>query len=439
MPYNPKRGVGNRKISQKSVCIITGMRLYMKTPWRKAGSRNKAGSVQAHGPTFLPALLIILLLLNNSSLECADLKINPGLSEQNNYSEPQPRDSVTESGPLYFNLNLGFTVSGWKPCDRGDNARISFDTEGLEAYSILSSLGFKQTDFLIFDYEAPFNNTPEQSQMLEVNSRTYHGFEKYTGGIKLESFLLPLIEDEHSLSYKILRRLFSLQFVYSKELFFGSASSNTNFYFVPLDAAFSRSPDLYSQCIFVPEGEKLNYHTVFKDRIISIMLHTSKKHDIRLGYFHSSYERPADYFTYYNSDTGDNIIMGTRYESDGILLGYSTRKKSSPGLNLDASFRFSDIFFNGEIETAEGDLLNNLSQEDDWFTNWNLKITLWYNYYFGNRTKRGLFFRIGIEYERRNWFHEYYPGESTELEELETILIDQDEILKAFGFISVNL
>nr|VFK23553.1 MAG: hypothetical protein BECKLFY1418C_GA0070996_11463 [Candidatus Kentron sp. LFY] len=86
-------------------------------------------------------------------------------------------------GDLNFQVELGASFSYWDPGVNGDI--LNFDTEGAEVARLLAGINYKKQNMLMFSYERPFTDSPEQDALLEKNKSEDTSFEQIIGEIGL--------------------------------------------------------------------------------------------------------------------------------------------------------------------------------------------------------------------------------------------------------------
>jgi len=334
------------------------------------------------------------------------------------------------SNLMHLNANLGLKSFHWKPYKR-PSGLISFETEGLFLYKLSGSLGLWRFDIIDFNYEGPIKNTKRQKEMFDVNYKKSEGLEKFTFGIKLDPIAKRLFPKDYGIGL-ILRRIFSIKFTYSNELFYGYAKCKNDLYFVPKNIYFNANSTSDEDYIYASANEMINFKTSFTEKLISILISKDPKPDgwdIRAGFFSETWDRPSDYWHYINPTTQKYYIFEDRYETQGIWVGMITTNQWREGHNFDLNIRWSGPF-KESITNADGELSDIFYKKDkSWLNYVGAHIIYFYNYYFGKSTS----IRFGFDFDRRHWIREY-PKDEGEEDKFE--VIERDEFYTVFSQIS---
>lgn len=377
--------------------------------------------------------------LNNSVLQ-KSFKISSNeifnIKHQNIFYDNDLRKNVAFSGMqstltnlLHINANFGLKAFYWKPNKR-PGGFLSFKTEGLGLYKFSGSFGLWKFDIIDVDYEGPIQTTEHQKEMFIINDKKSEGLEKYTFGVKLDPIAKRLFPIESGMIGFVLRRILSIKFTYSNELFYGYAKCENNFYYVPKNISFnSASSDDY---INVSKNDIINFKTYFTDKLVSVLISSDPDPDgwdVRVGFFSETWRRPSDYWHHFNATEQKYYLFENSYKVQGIWLGLITTNQWRPGHNFDVNIRWSGPF-NESITNADGDLGDKIYNEDkSWLNYVGGHIIYFYNMYFG----RSSYLRVGIDYDRRHWIREYPEEEG---EEDQFGIIERDEFYTIFGQIS---
>lgn len=352
-------------------------------------------------------------------------------------------DTTVEDEPGFWNdfyvyTSVGAQAFNWKPTERDGGGYISFKTKGLRSYNGLAVLGYRGMDALSLSYEGVFRKSREQEEMLVTNFARESGIERYTWGLKIDPFVQAIIPDDHWFSKYVLRRIFSIKFKYSHELYFGEAAGKQDFIFVPLDVGARFNSPLPPQSQRVSAGEKLFFQTLFVDYETSISAYTYQTVDVRIGYFQSKWERPSDYYVYTTVDD-TLVILGYRFEASGVMLGIQTIDRGAPGFYIDLALRFAALS-KRSITTSVEDLGTVFSSEDGSGLNYvSLFAGGWYNAYFDSQRNSGLYLSFGVTWERRRWLREYSTPEGQTSSADNFSVVENDEFLKFFGSLGFRL
>jgi len=322
------------------------------------------------------------------------------------FSQSEETFSFISWKDVFGHLSSGYKIFSWAPEDRGENGFIGFSTEGLHTFNLFSQIGLFHTEVFSYSYEGTLPNTSRQKEMLTTYSSNETGLEKFTYGVKLDAIASYLFPENSFLNKYVLRTIFSIRYKYSKELYFGKANALKEFYFVPLEADFYRFQYAPSVKKIIHKEENINFKTLFIDNETSISIYSNYISEVRIFYFSSEWERPSDYFFFLAYDNKP-MILGTKFDVNGIGISYETVDQGKSGLNYDLSLRFTGLS-DRSIKTAQGemqDIFNNL--DSSWLNYVSLNIGAWYNIYIDEKRNKGLNFTIGIILTERRWLREY--------------------------------
>ncbi len=335
------------------------------------------------------------------------------------------------SESFYVYAKGGYQFSSWQIHKR-EMALLAFETEGLHQGNVEVGTVLANIDLASFSYEGPIIPTDRQKELFETNTSYQHGLEKYTADISMEPFADYFCGDNTRLKRYFIKPLLSLRFKYTREAFFGDAAALRDLYYVPYDIDFNFDTDNLE---FVNAGEEISFKTIFDDYEFTFSLGSMKefkRHAVRVGYFHSEWERPSDYFHLRNINN-DYYLFATKYYAEGYIIGFSTIERGKEGLNLDLAARMSGSSKRW-IKNACCDYEDDLTDNDIGFIS--LFAGCWYNYY--NNENGQISTTFGLEWERRSWTNGRAEEDENGEQDLDSELriIDEDDIIK--GYIRVS-
>lgn len=268
------------------------------------------------------------------------------------------------------NLSAGYQQSLWFPSvNDSTNAPqiVNFTTEGLQAYRIDTKLSYSSIPFISLHYEAPVNNTPDQREMLEFNTKKA-GLEKFVGGIDFSSLPAQFGYGNN----RWINTLASVKYVYTQELFFINALATRNFWYIPSNASYDPQTNIMNGQQLVSAGDNIRYKTRFIDHNVSIDLFKMlsgelyNNYEIRLGYFNTIWDRPSQ-----NVNSGGFIgdrpgLYDTRYTAQGAMLNIESRNL----LNNLVLGIYGGIGLRQNIENVKApDFSNNFSSNTNYGAN----------------------------------------------------------------------
>lgn len=325
------------------------------------------------------------------------------------------------------NIELGSTFAYWQP-GLDDEKVVAFDTEGLKAFSISGNLVYSEKSFFSFGYERPFNKTDNQDEIFKTNTSQESGLEKFTGGITLDPFAEYFFPNNN-----FLKKLFSIKFKYTKELYFGEVTALTDFAYVSKDAYVDHINMIITGGQNISAGETIAFRTEFIENEISLQLFsmdtlqttkygkkTVKKktvqQDLRLGYFSYEWTRPS----HGTNDTlnGIPIVSENTYKVQGAFVAFNTQDPGSPGWNLDWSLKYG---FNGEVDNAFY-----YKNADVGYLG--VGLNTWYNLYFGEDRYNGLLCTFGFLLDRKRIVLDAETSDGSSARVLE----DEDDLYKIY-------
>jgi len=321
------------------------------------------------------------------------------------------KKSESSNATFFGEVTVGYQDLSWKINKDDKNPVFDYKTEGLNLCRFTGNVGYGTIPFATVSYERPLKSTDKQEKMLEAHTRRESGLEKFTGGVKLDPLVNYLIADD-TISKLLLRRVLSLRYKYTRELFFGEARALNNAYYLPKDASVDYENNIITGGKSLSIGAKRDFRTEFIDEEVSISLwafdlpislslpfgYTEFKvapHQFRIGCYKSEWNRPSDtsVITYESRP----IIYEATYKSKGALVSVETININSPGINVDFSFKMgredsleTAVDWNKHFDRHEVDINSSM-----------IHIGIWYNQYFGKDRYQGVFFTVGGGWSKR--------------------------------------
>lgn len=278
----------------------------------------------------------------------------------------------------------------WQPAAIGG---VSFKTEGLCGYSFHAGLwpgNSPNSGYAIeVEYKAPFERTEKQMDMLAANKSGGEGLEKFAFGIRPDEIVYTL---KSSLANNIWAKiLLSIQYQYSKTVFYGKANVSDTFYYMGTDTIAVK---LYP-------GTPLSFRTEFRDNEITAAIYSMPKdfHEARLGYFSLKWRRPsANNMGYSISDEVSTypVVYDTQYTAKGVSFRWVSRDMTSPGLNGDIALKLA-------LKSEMKQVLPLKLLEDKELAFAESRFGGCYNWYLNKKTRDGLFVSIGGDIKFFNW------------------------------------
>lgn len=263
---------------------------------------------------------------------------------------------------IFGTVGLGYQANYWQPYETDDekSAVVEYDAEGLKSARLFGNLGFVENPALFFLYEFPVPPSDEQKEMLEANKTKESGLEKFTGGIRMDPIVERFVPD-NTLLKRALRKVLSVRFKYTRELYMGEGKSLRDAYYVPMDAKLNYDTHIIEGIARINQGDTLAFKAEFEDYEISIPLLTTRKfqfntkdkfgigrHDVRIGYYESLWKRISDTESAVSINNLP-VIYEAEYRSRGLMFGLETVDRSVPGFNLELAFRMG---YDDKLKTA---------------------------------------------------------------------------------------
>ena len=338
----------------------------------------------------------------------------------------------------YGTISFGYQANFWTPygTDHDILPVVEYETEGLMSARLAGTLGFEENQVLFFLYEAPVSPSDEQNEMLEINETKESGLEKFTYGIKLD----PIAEHFFP-NNTLLRKLLSVRFKYTRELYMGRGEAIQDAYYVPMDAKvdYASDPKLIIGKKFINKGDTLALKAEFEDYEASINLLTIEEHNLRIGYYESRWKRLSDTSSAL-SIYGFPVIYEAEYRSRGLKLKYDGPvHRKLPGLYWECSI---GVGYDDEFKTAY-----------DWQKTWDIPeddsvkvesriggVGLWYEHEVFVKYQKRWLITVGLSSRQRDmkvdFVHEEEDEEGNVIRESTTVIEDVDRLTKFY--ISLN-
>jgi len=309
------------------------------------------------------------------------------------------------------NIILNYDYAEWKPLERNnENKLISFNIEGLNSYRIQSRFNLWRSELLRLNYVGSFVFSDHQKEILESKIDEEFGIEKYTLGISLEPFINHIIPEN-----KILKMLLSVRFKYRRELYFGTAKTTDELYFIPFNSSYNYQTHSYNKYQHFLANQEISFKTYLNNYSIYINLF-----GFTIGYYKSQWAKPSDFYRKY---IGNEIpyIFETKYNVNGIILGVETSGSGGyKGTRLCIDLDFLFPINKASIKNADGDLEDLLDECEPVYEEFNVTVSYSINFY------KKIMLNFGGEYNRRRW--KSYIDDSAD----DPYLIDKDSIYRGF-------
>lgn len=302
-----------------------------------------------------------------------------------------------------FGADAGAQAFFWQPAAIGG---VAFKTEGLRGYNFHVGLwpgSSPRSGYAIeVEYNAPFERTEKQTDMLAANKSGAEGLEKFAFGIKPDEIAYTL---RSSLANNIwVKILLSTQYQYSKTVFYGAADVSKTFYYMGAGTKVDHDANTVSGAVKLYPGTPLLFRTEFRDNEINMAFYSLQDglHEFRAGYFSLEWRRPSANNMGYSISDGVSaypVVYDTRYDVKGFALKWVSRDMTSPGLNGDISVRFG-------LKSKIGQVLPLELPEDEDLTYIDYRLGGCYNWYLDKDTRDGLFIGVGGDAKLLGWFAE---------------------------------
>ncbi len=314
--------------------------------------------------------------------------------------QPKDVEKMTPSylGGLFISVSLGANGSYWSIDDKSDSSSnsstsdLKFKTEGLMLGRAAAEVGYSGNPIIGAVYESPLSPSEEQQYMLSKNVSKTNGAEMFTGDIKL-NFLTDLLFPQDSLGKKVMKILLSFRYRYSKEVFFGEATTSGDAIYVPWGTKIDYDECIINGGIPLSASDSLTFRTALETSDITFEVLDFGSHGLRIGGFNTDWKRPADC----NGVTvgGNKVIYDAEFSSKGGLISLETNDPSSNGINLDLSFWMG---FSNTLDTSVD--IQKILGKVDTSSYAMVSLAAWYNLYFSSKNE-GFFVTPGISYSMR--------------------------------------
>jgi len=340
------------------------------------------------------------------------------------YEDPEYEEKKRN---FYWDIETGAQTASWETSssanikyidDFGDVATVPasviYKTEGPKSYHVRTSFGIDNLDMLILSYEAPFQDTPKQRDMVEHSSSRRSGIEEFTGVFGLYPLLNEIIPD--IMEKPLMRKLLSAKFSYSHRLFYGKLETNNTFRYIPKSTRVDLEHKMIYGGTVLKPGDALSFKTEFDEFEVDWNLYTIPlvREELRAGYFDSKWLKPSMATGFVTHDTGSKTRFPTlcdaQFDSSGISFRAQPSDETSAGFNLSAAVL---IGLKNRLSVGMNDrqveLIGQTSNEY-----LNLRTEAWYNYYIGKDGKErmkfyngegnnGFFITPGLSAEKKRW------------------------------------
>lgn len=335
-----------------------------------------------------------------------------------------------------FFLDFDYSLQGvkWRINQDNKDPALKYKTAGLAMMRLGGSLGFDQEEILSYHIERPFQNNPQQQEMLANNSSTSAGFGKSVGIFNLAP-LVTLLLPEESLTTVLIRKALSIRVKETRELYFNEATALTNVIFLPKSAVFDYDQHTVSGYQNIPAGESLSSRSRVTEREITIPIGSTNfpyyinnelvkvsRHDLRLGYFQREWNRPSD--TSALTVTSKPVVYEASYRAEGFVISFEPADPGSAGINFDISFKRG--------------LNNSIQSPIDWEKISHKKIDynftvaslgLWYNFYL-EPSQKGWSVTLGGNWAKTAMNIDVYPD--PEQTNTKTMVHDDDRFTRYY-------
>ena len=231
---------------------------------------------------------------------------------------------------FHFALELGAKGDIWNPGLSKDEAGKSFldyDTEGLYlGYGVLKGKLYN-TDIFTVEKFKTLQSTDNQTALLEEYKRdkkTKTSIDGYRASLHFMKVF------NHLTGKNILN---GLEYKYNTKNFIGDATLKTNAIYWYGNSVDTFDPKDYTE---YSKGDVLSFKTKFEEHQLVNHWEVSDENSTRsfyIGYFNLKWSKPA-YLTIVTPDRVKPIIFGTKYENEGVVVGYKYETKVT-GWNVD--------------------------------------------------------------------------------------------------------
>lgn len=285
-------------------------------------------------------------------------------------------------------------------CERCAQDTVDYKTEGLALAGVYGELHLWGARLFEASFERPLRSTDKQAQILRVNQSRTAGVETWAFGVDVRGLVERWWEPE-SRAGRVLRRLASLQYKQSRELFFAEATALRALTHLPKDASVDYGNLPFTGGTAIAAGDRLAFRSEFRSREltfplveVSLLQKGVKNTAVRLGAFDAEWSRPAD--GSFNALGSNPFLYEATFESAGGLLAFETVDVAFPGLNFDLSLKWG---FSNKVRSAVD--FKRLFGEDAAVRSTRAELGVWYNHYLDAATRDGLRLSAGARLDLR--------------------------------------
>lgn len=298
-------------------------------------------------------------------------------------------------------INAGLSQAYWKPSDDGDV--LSFNTEGMRLFQAEAGLLFQGDRILSLKYERPTNGTPGDERVFVFDSQN--------GDDRLEKLdlsigLLQVFKQPENPNW--LNRLLSPRLDFQKKLYNGNVSADRDFMYAPSSSVKYDNGDGsfgLTDTRLVRKGDEAGFTTESKTTELTFPVVDAKGLEFRVGAYQSEWSRPSSVDDAFSSTTaGTPLYMETDFKTRGLVLKFQQSDDGRPGFNANGFLRYSFV------EELNNPVRDYSSRYDGDYSLAALEVGLdvWYNWYFnGANEKRGIYARVGGNFDYRRWIVSY--------------------------------
>jgi len=337
---------------------------------------------------------IILTRSQNISHLQSAFKVNRDNPEQ--IVEPEKQEKRKS---VFFSGSFGVQNYNWSPGTSEDEF-VSFKTEGLRSFSLISDIGFGDRRLLHIAYDGLFNYSASQKDILQSYKTGRHkGLER----IKMALSLAPVsysIFSGNSLASRLIRDMLSFRLESNRSLYYGNMYGQNDFYYVPISYT-GQIGVLTEEIPLIKQDEGLAFKTLFwlNELIIPILrvepFIDRGRYYFTMGLYNSKFTRPGRYFRFITANN-DVIYMEHEFASKGFSFGIESIERMQSGLN----FEWKAYAATQKNITAWNTILNEYYKNEYGFASGNMVFHFWYNYYFPNSLSN---LTLGVNLQMPSW------------------------------------
>ena len=272
----------------------------------------------------------------------------------------------------------------------------------MAAWDFNATAMWRGAPFLFLRHERPFDNTPRQAAMLEVNKSQVSGIERFSIGVAF-SALAELFEVQNTWA----KALLSARVITSRETFFSDAAAVEPFLFVALDTPVESLDGgivRFHGAPLVMPGEMVSFESHFSDMEITAALPPlweGQWFDIRLGYFEAQWSKLSEWDKSWRTVEDDyQVLFESKLSTQGAMLELETPDRSAPGFGGDLRVRYG---FRNQISDVVG------VRPGEALLHGSVYADLWYHWKRGDGDGKGWAVTLGAIYDRRLWASRIEP------------------------------